>query len=100
MGIELNQPVVIANNQKIECTSIILNKNEKGWCAEINFSILNEEGQQIGKKSIEYKEEEFNNFWSNFNSGKYLYDELINKNNLQINSSEELEHDFENVQEI
>lgn len=96
MGIQLQREIKIQANQTVVIESIIIKKagKDQKWIAAIRFSILDDSNKIIGEKFISYPGEEFLPFWENFNSLKFLYDELVRKEALNIVVSDAVENDF------
>lgn len=99
--ITINEPKIIANEQNIKFENILIqkDKNREGsydLIAIIKFGVWNENNERIDEKIIVYSGEDYNTFWSNFNTGKFLYDELKVKENLNVDIPLEVENDFVN----
>jgi hypothetical protein len=72
--LNINKPIILATSQVVSCTSFSMSKTPQGkWTANINFSISDENGAPIDTKSINVAEDAWNNFWTNFTSGTFLY---------------------------
>lgn len=67
-----------------------------GLSAVVTFVIENEKGERIGVERLEYAGEDYNQFWADFNSGKFLYEELAAKKELDVTVSEAVEAEFTN----
>lgn len=75
--IKLNQQIITANEQDFTFDQLIISDGASGSLkATIIFTVKNEKGVYLGKKIIEVKDELFNDFWTNFNSASFLYEEL------------------------
>lgn len=91
--ITINEPKIIANSQKIIFDELhIIGGKDKNLSAVVSFIILNENNERIDTKTITYTGEDYNTFWSNFNSGKFIYQEL----ELGIEVDNSIENDFIN----
>lgn len=60
--------------------------------AQVQFAIINELGQRIDVKVLTYSGKEYDDWWNNFDSGKFLYEEL----ELNVEIPEEVEQEFVN----
>jgi hypothetical protein len=98
MAIELNTPYVLANTQKIVFSRVSIENIETELRASLWFDILNEAGKRIGTKTYSYVGDDFNTFWTNFNTGKFLYDEFARQESLEIDVPETVETEFTNTQ--
>lgn len=97
MGILVEQPQTIVQSSEYKFSSVVIrNIPMKGLVASVKFDVLDQNGVKISEKSIIYSGEEYNAFWADFNSGKYLYIQLAEKENLNVNPGDELESDFIN----
>lgn len=94
--IELNEPYILATAQKILFNRVTIQKVGDSISAVVSFDVANQDGKQIDHKTYIYTGENFNIFWANFNSGKFLYEELVAKEELQIEVPETVETDFVN----
>lgn len=92
--LEINEPIVLANSQKVEISGFSMSRDSKGqWFASIRFVIKDENGKYINYKSINIKPEEWNDFWESFNNGRFLYQKAF----LELEVPESVESDFENT---
>lgn len=94
----INQPIVLANSHTIEVIGIHISRENyyPHWQAVITLAIRNEKGEDLKQDIIRYQGEDFNTFWINFNSGKFLYDEYVSKNALALTVPSNVEDDFTN----
>lgn len=97
MGITINEPIILTEAQLKRFDSVVIFRNPAGLMqARVMFSVLCPVSQKVLKEEvIEYSGEEYNEFWSNFNNGKFLYEELV-KNEEDIEVPDEVEDDFIN----
>lgn len=98
MAFELNEQKVIAQKQVFKFDTLVLRDVNGQKQAEVVFKIMDETGTQIGVDSLKYDGDSFNTFWTNFNSGTFLYQELALKLNSQV-APNSLESEFVNVME-
>ena len=94
MTLELNEQKVIAQLQKFQFENLVIEKQGKNLSANIQFAVYNEKDERIGTQNHTYRQEEFNRFWSEFTTGKYLYEELVKKSMLTVEVPEIVEEDF------
>lgn len=100
MPIELNEPKIIATTQKIVFQSILIHRDTAGQLnAQVTFNVLDENGNLVSNEQLRYSGEEFNQFWSDFNSGTYLYQTLAQQKSINPPENNSMEDDFINVQE-
>ena len=64
--------------------------------AFINFNVCDEFGSVITVYTLDYKGEEFNNFWKDFNNLKYLYDLIADKLGLPRDEDPDIEDEIKN----
>lgn len=96
--ITINEPKVIATTQSYVFESVNIAKVFEKLEASVRFGIYNENNERIGEKVIIYSDEDYNTFWENFNSGKFLYTELKAKENLNVEVTDTVEDDFINTE--
>lgn len=94
MVLELNQPKTVALSQRFVFENVVIQKQQDNLSANIQFAIYNEKNERVGTQNYEYRNEQFNEFWLAFNSGKFLYEELIKKSLLPITLDDTIEMDF------
>lgn len=99
MSIQINEEIVLAKTQTIEFQLLRIEKDSISGnvFASVVFSVVNERGEVIGQKSLNYTGEEFNTFWSGFTSGKFLFDEVVEKENIDVVVPPSVELDFINI---
>lgn len=99
MTLEINEPKILCSKQKYVFDEIhIITTPESGKIAVVSFILKDENNSRVGTHVIRYENEEFNQFWSQFTTGTYLYSCLINKlggkeENVALSESEK---EFEN----
>lgn len=94
----INQPKVIAETQDFQFDELHITGGANGQLvATISFIVNDENGKRIDTKVLTYSGEEFNTFWSDFNSGKYLYEQLVEKQELDVTVPSSIEESFENA---
>ena len=96
MAIILNKPIITATAQTIKFEELVI-KNEIKLSAILLFGVYNESGKRVGNKTICYSGSDFNAFWTNFNSGKFLFDELKRTENFIETIPMDVENDFTNT---
>lgn len=96
MPIIINRPIVIAEVQYKKFNSVVVRRDPSGNMeAEVHFDVLNEDGAVIASDTLRYSGEEFNAFWQSFNSGKFLYEELV-KSETDVTVPDSVEDEFSN----
>lgn len=104
MAIKVEQALVKANEQNFDFRSITIGKRKKGLSlteeeelyADVYFDIKDENGTIVATERMVYTGENYNTFWSNFNSGQFLYEELVSKKSIQLTLTNAVEADFLN----
>jgi len=76
MALNLNVPVVLASSQVIEFKSVLIEKSGGQNVAHLSFKVTNQAGELLPSIHKFYSGEDFNTFWSAFNSGTFLYTQL------------------------
>ena len=100
MPIELNEPKIIATTQKIVFKGLHINRDSADKLnATVTFEILDENGKQVSHEFLNYSGEEFNQFWNDFNSGTFLYQNLAIKKSLNPLENNSMEDDFVNEEQ-
>jgi hypothetical protein len=78
MGITVNEPIVLAEVQNHDFRQLVITRGEfGGLSACVCFLIKDGDGKVISEKQLNYAGDDFNAFWAGFNSGSFLYEELI-----------------------
>ena len=97
MPILIEEPIVLAESQDKIFKSVTISKNSEGKLqAAVVFDVLcPESGAKLKEDVLVYEDEAYNTFWSNFNTGTYLYQELT-KDIEGLELPENLEEDFLN----
>lgn len=90
----VNKPLVLTQNQNIKFENLILDNSQK-LSARVNFGVYNGENR-VSSYTLTYTDKDYNDFWNNFNSGKFLFLELVKKQNLGVQVSDTIENDFLN----
>ena len=100
MTLQVNEIKTIAQSQNFQFENLVIQKVQNSLSANLQFAVYNEKGVRIETRNYEYRDEAFNAFWASFNSGKFLYDELIQKSKLPIQVDVSIESDFVYVKPI
>jgi hypothetical protein len=74
---QIDQPIILATSQNVTCTGFSMLKLGALWTADITFSISDENGHFVKTDSVNISADKWNDFWSNFTSGAFLYQTLI-----------------------
>jgi len=104
MAIKVEQALVKANEQNFEFKSVRIEKIKSGiglnsleeLQATVIFNVKNENGLIVDIASIKYTGNDYNTFWTNFNSGQFLYEEFVSKKSIQVQITNAVESDFLN----
>lgn len=93
--IQINEPIILANSQIIQIIGFNMSRSQvkedlKDWTGTITYKTFDENGKCLSTKVKSIKKEEWNEFWSNFNNGTYLY------NKLELGSAQNSESEFIN----
>ncbi len=64
--------------------------------AKLSFGVFDSNGNRVDNLSIVYTGEDYNNFWMNFNTGRFIYSELIASKGLTAEIPENIETEFVN----
>lgn len=98
MGITIDKPIVLAESQLKRFQSLVIAKDLQGkLMAQVSFVIVCPVSGSILKEEIlTYSNEQYNEFWNNFNNGKFLYGELVKTEEEEIEIPDEVESDFLN----
>ena len=101
---EINKPIVLTSKQTIKINNINIQRvtappmvGQSGLMATVKFDVIGDNGKVVQTKTLTYKPSEFNAFWTDFNSGKFLYEELVEKQNLDVVVPNSVEQDFVNA---
>lgn len=96
--IKLNQEIVTAKEQNISFDKLSIVRDANGnLYVDILFSVTNESGVEVATKRLAYGGVDFNDFWSGFTSGKYLYEKLVEKEKLPVTVDASVEDSFVNT---
>jgi hypothetical protein len=96
--LELTKEIEVVKQKGIDFKRLIIEKTSQGKIAVLEFSILNEKEEEINTVGIKYDIVAFNKFWEDFNTGTFLYKEIM----MKINGAGDfeipnLEGDFKNA---
>lgn len=95
--ITINQPKIVAQEQIIKFDECHITGGARGDLrALVSFVVENENGERIDNLYIEYSGSDYNQFWTDFNSGKFLFDELVKEKGLEVDVPNEVEQEFLN----
>lgn len=95
MPITIDRPLILSEVQVKEFDYVRIFKGPEGLRAEVGFVIKNEAGAICDSQVLTYSGEDYNNFWDNFNNGKFLYEELV-KDEEDVEIPEDIEESFKN----
>jgi hypothetical protein len=77
--IVLNKPVVtLATTQTIVVKQMQFQTDRDGWCGEIKFDVLNQDGIKVSEQRVKILPADWNAFWNAFNSGTFIYQQADN----------------------
>jgi len=88
MSVKINKPLVVTTEQTFEFYSYTLTRHNGNVISNIVFNILDTNGKRVDTKSIRLDGADHNSFWTDFNSGKYLFETLLTK----IGESDEIQN--------
>lgn len=90
------EPLIVDQDETVEFQEISIIK-EKGLVrAKITFGVLNAAGDVLRNEYLIYNGKEYNKFWEDFVSGKYLYEQLKKQLQLDVDILDKVEDDFIN----
>ena len=95
MSIVINRPIILTETQTKKFLYLSINKMNDKLSAKVIFGVYDSSERLIKEEVLEYKDEEFNVFWEEFNTGTFLYEELV-KNEEDFELPEGLEDEFIN----
>ena len=95
MSIVINRPIILTETQTKKFLHLSINKMNDKLSAKVIFGVYDSSERLIKEEVLEYKDEEFNVFWKEFNTGTFLYEELV-KNEEDFELPEDLEDEFIN----
>lgn len=97
MGILVEEEVRVSSSKDYKFSSVAIRRDFiKGLIAVVTFDVLDDTGKKISEKKLVYTDTNYNTFWDGFNSGKFLYEELITKEGIQAQAPSEIEDEFKN----
>lgn len=101
MAITINEELVVASEQNYSFKSVTILKEKKllgtvELKAIVAFDIIDQNGKVVSSHVIKYTGSDYNTFWTNFNSGKFLYEQLVLDRDLDIEVDNSIENDFLN----
>ena len=85
---------IIASRQTFKVHSVFITFGHENF-AEVKYEVFNENNERINTITLLYSEEEYNEWWSNFTNGTFLYRELNRKRDLNV-EVEDSEDEFLN----
>jgi len=83
MSIQIQKQLVVADSQTYKCENVTMQKAGE-WTASVTFGIYNENGERVDQVVLSYEAPQFNDFWAGFNSGTYLYEQLVAQQGLTV----------------
>lgn len=93
----INEPITIASIQNIKFNELhITGGNEGKLNAVISFIVTNENGEIVDTKIVRIDVNDFNDFWTKFNTGIFIYEQL-SKVGVKQAIDASVEADFVNV---
>lgn len=92
--IVINEPIILSQSQKKVFHHVIVEKVNGKLEARVAFNVLDQDDNIVKSELLIYAGEDFNTFWSNFNSGKFLYEELVKGSDIEVPA--EVEDEFLN----
>lgn len=74
---QIDQPIILATSQNVTCTGFNMVKRESKWSASIAFDVYDQNNQFVKSMTVGVPTDKWNDFWTNFTSGAFLYQTLI-----------------------
>ena len=96
MALPLPTAITLVSGKSFAFNRAIIAKGPQGLMANVVFDALDADGRVVGNKTLNYSGVAYNAFWTAFNTGKYLYDELVLKEALVVTVPDSVEADFTN----
>jgi hypothetical protein len=100
MTVTVSEQKIVAQSQRFVFENLVIQRQGENLSANIQFAVFNEKNERIGTHNYDYRNEQFNTFWADFNSGKFLYEELAKKSQLNMQLDESIENDFVYVKPV
>lgn len=100
MAVTIEEQKVVAQSQRFVFENLVIQRLGNDLTANIQFAVYNERNERVGTHNYEYRNEQFNTFWNEFNSGKFLYEELVKKSQLNMQLDASIENDFVYVKPV
>lgn len=92
-----NTPTVIELTYNYDVTNIVQQKINGKWQADVQYSVYDQDNNFIESILLSYTGEEYNQWFDNYNSGKFLLEELIVKKQLNADIPLGIEQEFINL---
>lgn len=97
MGLRVEEQLTVSQDKTYKFSNVLIRKNHlKGMEAIVSFDVLGSDGRSHAKVHLSYSGSEFNSFWEGFDSGTFLYSELIRKKSINAPLEESIELEFAN----
>lgn len=94
--IQSEQPIVKTITLTYEIAHILIQKINGEWRSEVQTTVKDQDGNFIQSIVNTYNGEDYNNWWNDFNSGRFVAEEVITKNNISVTIPPTIEDDFIN----
>lgn len=98
MAIEIMGDEIVINKLTYKTISVAQSRHKltDKWRAMVIFSVKDQLGRSKESYYLGISPEQYNNFFINYNSGKYLYELLAERLALDIEVSNDVEQEFFN----
>jgi hypothetical protein len=97
MPINIDEPIILADSQKIIFDTLQITRDEQGvLSAIIIFMVRNQNGMRLDNKTITIKPDQWNHFWTNFTSGSFVYAKVLALLGIETPPDASVELDFIN----
>lgn len=94
--IQAEQPIVKTITLTYEIAHILIQKLNGEWSADVQTTVKDQNGNFVESLVNTYTGNNYNTWWDNFNSGRFVIEEIISKNSLNAIIPPTIEEDFIN----
>lgn len=90
----INKPRILSQKQDYRFASLRVERNGNGMLAVLLFNVYGDNGEYLAQEDVTFLGNDFNSFWSDFTSGKYLYDKFFQLKEISASVDDSLELEF------
>lgn len=90
----INKPRTLSQKQDYRFASMRIENNGNGMFAVLRFNVYGDKGEYLAQEEVVFIGEDFNSFWSDFTSGKYLYDKFFQLKEIGVSVDDSIELEF------